>query len=687
MAKLTPDSRNKLLVVLVIIVTLFIGLFDYPNWYNKSIDAINSKYNTKFSHFWNVPFHLGLDLQGGTQLTYEADTSKIKAGEMDSSVEGVRDVIERRINALGVAEPVIQTNKSGDKYRVIVELAGIKDVNEAISKIGETPLLEFKEQNTDAQRDLNDAEKKEMAAKNKEEKATADKALAEALKTDDFDSIIKKYSTPTKTAPLDVSATNAEGAQVSINSDNTAIKYVSEASAEKEIYAAAKITAQGTVYNKVVQDATSYNIVKVIEQKDMGKQVKANHLLICWSGADKCTTSFTKEEAKAKIDELKAKATTDNFVQLVKENSNEPGAAESGGDLGWFGTGQMIKEFEDVAFSMPKGTISDVVETSFGYHLIYKTDEKNITGYGVKVATIHITQKSDILPPQEEWKNTGLSGQHLVNASIEFDRTTNAPHVAIEFNDEGKALFAQITERLTGQRLAIFLDGSPLSIPTVNEPIKEGKAIITGDFTVNEAKLLAQRLKAGALPVPITLVSQQTVGATLGQESVNQSLFAGLIGLALVAVFMIGFYRFKGFLAAIALIIYGILLLFIFKTIPITLTLSGIAGFILSMGMAVDANVLIFERIREEVATGKSLNAALDEGFKRAWPSIRDGNYSTLISCVVLFWLSSSSIKGFALTLTVGVLVSMFTAIVITRLLLKVSISTRVKNIKWLFFE
>ena len=140
-------------------------------------------------------------------------------------------------------------------------------------------------------------------------------------------------------------------------------------------------------------------------------------------------------------------------------------------------------------------------------------------------------------------------------------------------------------------------------------------------------------------------------------------------------------------MAAIALIIYGILLLFIFKTIPITLTLSGIAGFILSMGMAVDANVLIFERIREEVATGKSLNAALDEGFKRAWPSIRDGNYSTLISCVVLFWLSSSSIKGFALTLTVGVLVSMFTAIVITRLLLKVSISTRVKNIKWLFFE
>ncbi|MBI5529872.1 MAG: protein translocase subunit SecD [Candidatus Doudnabacteria bacterium] len=331
----------------------------------------------------------------------------------------------------------------------------------------------------------------------------------------------------------------------------------------------------------------------------------------------------------------------------------------------------MIKPFEEAAFNMATGTISDVVETPFGFHLIYKINQRPTSEYKISRILIRQITSESFTRPEDAWKNTALSGAHLKRAFVEFSPNTNGPQVGLEFNDEGKDLFADITERNVGKPVAIFLDGQPISIPKVNEKITGGRAVITGNFAIPEAKTLAQRLNAGALPVPIHLISQQTVGASLGADSVQKSLKAGLIGLILVALFMIIYYRIPGFLSVLALIAYTALVLAVFKLWPVTMTLAGIAGFILSIGMAVDANVLIFERMKEELKLNKPMGTAIEEGFKRAWPSIRDGNITTLIICFILATFSTSLVKGFAITLGLGVIVSMFSAIVITKYLLK----------------
>ena len=292
--------------------------------------------------------------------------------------------------------------------------------------------------------------------------------------------------------------------------------------------------------------------------------------------------------------------------------------------------------------------------------------------------------EKDILNSQDNWKNTELTGKHLERSIIQFNPNDGSPQVGLEFDKEGAELFAEITERNLGKQVAIFLDNYVISAPTVNSKITGGQAVITGSFDIREAKQLAQRLNAGALPVKISLISQKTVGATLGQESIESSLKAGLIGLVLVASFMIIYYRLPGLLAVVSLIIYGILILAIFKIWPVTLTLSGLAGFILSIGMAVDANILIFERLKEELRRGSPLALAIEEGFKRAWPSIRDGNISTLITCFILIQFTTSIVKGFALTLGLGVIISMFSAVIITKNLLKIT-PKKLENIKWLW--
>jgi protein-export membrane protein SecD len=232
-------------------------------------------------------------------------------------------------------------------------------------------------------------------------------------------------------------------------------------------------------------------------------------------------------------------------------------------------------------------------------------------------------------------------------------------------------LFAELTKKNVGQQVAIFLDGNVLSAPVVNQEILGGRAVITGNFTLEEAKLLARRLQAGALPVPITLVAQQSVGPTLGADSLTKSINAGMVAFLLIAIFAILIYRLPGMAAVVVLVIYAALNAATFKLVPITLTLSGIAGFILSIGMAIDSNVLVFERLKEELKSGLALEPALEEAFKRAWTSIRDGHVSILISCAVLFWFSSSLIKGFALTLALGTVISLFTATVTTRTVLR----------------
>ncbi len=272
---------------------------------------------------------------------------------------------------------------------------------------------------------------------------------------------------------------------------------------------------------------------------------------------------------------------------------------------------------------------------------------------------------------------TNLSGADLIKATPTFGSgKSSGPEISLQFSDEGAKKFADITRRNVGKPLAIFLDDQLLEAPTVRQEIIGGNAVITGQFSVDQVKTIATQLNAGALRVPVKIIDQHSVGPELGQESINKSLIAGVIGLGIVMIYMVIFYGLFGLVADFALIIYSILILAIFKTglfilPPITLTLSGIAGFILSVGMAVDANILIFERMKEELRWGKSRSLALELGFKRAWSSIWASNVSSLITAAILYSLGQSIVRGFAITLAIGVLVSMFTAIVVSRTFLR----------------
>lgn len=268
-----------------------------------------------------------------------------------------------------------------------------------------------------------------------------------------------------------------------------------------------------------------------------------------------------------------------------------------------------------------------------------------------------------------------LTGKYLKpNASVVLDPNTNKPEIAFEWDAEGAILFKNITTRNLNKPLGIFLDNQLISAPTV-QAIIEAKGVIQGDFTLSEANTLAIQLNSGALDVPLTVVERKDIGATLGTDSIRKSMLAAEIGIAAVVLFMLLYYRFPGFIACLALGVYGVIILAIFKLIPITLTLAGIGGVIVSFGMAVDANVLIFERMREELRAGRSLSAAIEAGFNRAWTAIRDSNLTTFIACGVLYWMGgypgAESVRGFAITLFIGVAMSMFSAITITRTFLR----------------
>jgi len=324
------------------------------------------------------------------------------------------------------------------------------------------------------------------------------------------------------------------------------------------------------------------------------------------------------------------------------------------------------------------------------------------------------------------WTPSGLTGQNLSSATVQFDQQSGAPQILLQFDSTGTKLFSQITSQNIGKPVAIFLDGTPLSEPVVQSAITNGQAVITGQFSVQDAKNLATNLNSGALPVPIKLISQQNVGATLGHDSIQKSVVAGIIGLILIILFMIIYYRFPGLLAVFALAIYGFLTFAVFKIgisitavilvgvffflalvsswvfgvlavlaylvlmflgglNPVTLTLAGIAGFILSIGMAVDANILIFERTKEELRLGKDVTLALDDGFNRAWPSIRDSNVSSLITTLILYIFGTPEIKSFAVTLGVGIIISLFTAITVTKTFLKMFVGHNILLHPWLF--
>ena len=427
-------QKSLLLLIGVLVLAAAAGFFVFPSWFSE-------KYR---------PWRLGLDLIGGTHLVYEVDMSVVKTDDRDSIMNGLRDVIERRVNLFGVGEPQVASAHEGNAYRLIVELAGIKDVSAALEQIGSTPLLNFAE-----------------------------------------------------------------------------------------------------------------------------------------------------------------------IVEMPVDSSTSQSASSTA-----------------------------------------------------------ITTKQ-ILP-------TDLTGRYITSATLGQD---NIGRTLFEFslNDEGAKLFEDITARNVNKPLCILVDGAPIfpdepaerSCPNVSEKITGGKAQISGEGITRDAAIqLVERFNAGALPAPIKLISQQTVSATLGVNSLNKALLAGLIGTLAIIMFMLIYYRFLGIFSAIALIIYIILALAIFK-IGVTMSLSGIAGFVLSIGMAVDANILIFERTKEELAKGLAFTSAIEEGFKRAWTSIRDSNFTTIIAALILYYYTSSFVRGFALTLLIGVLLSMFSAITVTRSLLRVSIKNK----------
>jgi len=651
-SKVHKPWKAKVMTLVFLLITIGAFVFDFPQYWNQSAAFVKDKTGLAVPTLSTNVFRLGLDLQGGTHLVYEADMKNIPEKDRDNALSGVRDVIERRVNAFGVSEPIVQTTSTGGVHRVIVELAGVLDVKEAINQIGETPVLEFKEEGEQLDKKPTDEDQTELAKRQKEDRAAAADVLKKAVSGEDFDALVQQYST-------EKTKSQSKGVIPKMTAESTAYSAIAKAVSQNRLKA-------GQVYWKTIESGNTIEIVKV-KNVTTAQNMDLAHILLCFDGKQGCTSKISALDAMNKITKLKSEINASNFSELAKANSTDPSVSSNGGNLGW-GTGEKyVPAFSVAAESLRVGEISESVETNFGYHLIYKKAEKSVPAYEVQHITLKLSQMTDVVPPSSPWKNTALSGKHLNRADVQFDPKTGSPYVGITFNAEGGDLFGKLTEANLGKRIAIFLDGTPISEPTVQSAIYGGQAIITGDFTIEEAKLLAQRLNAGALPVPVTLLSQQTVGPTLGLASLEKSVLAALVGFALVAVYMIVLYRLPGLVAIVALLLFAFVNLLSYRVFGVTVTLAGIAGFVLSMGIAVDANVLIIERLREEFAAGRDLISASDEAERRAWAAIRDGHLTTLISSIVLYWFSSSFIRGFALTLGIGVVLSLFTAVYVAR--------------------
>lgn len=439
------------------------------------------------------------------------------------------------------------------------------------------------------------------------------------------------------------------------------------------------------------------------------EQVDVSHILVSYRSAIAAEASIlrTKDEAKEKIQKIQQRLKGgESFERIAQQESDGPSRKESG-HLGLTGRGETAPAFEKVAFSLPKDAVSDPIETPYGFHIVRVNASPTLSAAHASFDTLSVSspagierantflselQRGDVRSMEEVltirylffslapsgWQDTSLDGKHFRTASVIFDPTTNFPVVGIQFDEEGGKIFQELSRRNVGKRIAIFVGGQLISAPVVQEEIIGGSAIISGSRNVDEARQLSQDLNTGAIPAPIHLVGQRTVEASLGNDSLRASMIAGLVGLALVLLYMIVMYRLLGLVACVSLLCYCLLFLaflklplFLFSGQYVVLTLAGIAGTLLSTGMAIDANVLIFERIKEEFYKGKPLSLAMETGFERSWSAIWDSNLTTMITCVILFMIGTSIIRGFALTLGFGVLLSMFTAITVTRWILQ----------------
>lgn len=733
-------------LVVIVVAALLLGFFDLPGSTQKSIIPFVPESLTE------ININLGLDLQGGSQLDYKIDLRSVPEADRAGIVEGVKTVIEKRVNGLGVAEPNIYMSEMAGETHIIVELAEngtitqediktylnsdkkITELNDddkklislekAKATVGKTIQLEFKEERDS----LDPAEKEKITAKAE----TALEKIKKGLSTYEIVGQEDQQAYPGKVKFETIDYTFESKLPSSIQS---VLKKLEIEEMNKNL-----VEIGGTFAADIdgkMQEQTGFAIIKLLDKKEEVKNTQENHvshILISFEGAEGAESTVTRneDEAYTLIKEIKEKIEKgEDFAVLAQQYSDDASNKDNGGrlDKPVTGDGKYVYDFEQAALALKKaGDISDIVKTTFGYHLIkateIKTDVKE-TQYKYGIITY-----STVPDP---WKETGLNGKHFVHADVQID-SFYQPYVSIQFNEEGAKLFEEVTGRNVDKRIAIFVGGEYISSPRVNEKIAGGSAQISGQFTSEEAKTLAQNLNTGAIPAPIILAGEYTIGATLGQESLQKSIFSGLLGMLIIMLFLMAYYRLSGVMSSIALVLYGLILVFLIKSslhigialllslvifgylvikivnnkdsgwekflsfilacigfffltfllkTGVVMTVAGIAGIVISMGMAVDANVLIMERFKEEIKSGKTFGAALDAGFARAWSSIRDSNFSTLITCALLFYFGSSTIKGFAFTLSAGIVVSMFTAITVTKTLMKSFVGKKIaENLK-----
>ncbi|MCF7918029.1 protein translocase subunit SecD [Candidatus Gracilibacteria bacterium] len=684
-----------LFVVGIAIIAFFIGLpFSFFG---------DNAFSKKLSDF---KVTLSLDLAGGTELDYRIDLSDAMAQNsdddpsndvsLDSITESVRDALEQRVNPAGVGEIIVKRSQVEGEEHVIIQMPPSSNVVKAKQDAERDNRLDFFEEDPEkenAARSEIQGYLAQMTPWNWEVKADEITSKNQFVSLKKIDSRFR-----------DEISDQTLGDKLFAAKPGTFLGDIIETQTEAEYTIAPDGNLQILALPKNV-----LAIVYVKEKNEVPREktekpkVHARHILFAYPEARRAEDGIkykTKEEAKAEaekmLQKLKDEGTTD-FEALAKEFSTENAAQRTGGDLGEFEPGRMVEEFDKAVFAATApGLLPEVVESPFGFHVIEILDtqpEKTESVQEMKVGYEMLAWDLDEL----RWVSTGLSGKQLENARVGYDEV-GQPLVNLLFDNEGADLFAEITGRVASKRcdgtycrLGIKVGGQWITQPTVREKIVGRSSQITGKFTFDGAKDLADGLNLGAIDAPVILSGQMTITPELGHDQLQKSLTAGLYGFLVILVFMILMYRFAGIVASVSLVLYAGIFMTILKVWPeslggpIVLSLAGMAGIVLSIGLAVDGNILIFERLKEEVRRGRGLLQAVDLGFERAWPAIRDSNLTTLLICVILFTFGSSVIKGFAITLIVGTLLSMFTAITISRNLLQFALLWKFFQKPWLF--
>ncbi len=619
--------RTLLFTASIFLISILILSFNVISFSFIGIDLDRGDSDTIFG------LTLGLDLKGGTHLVYEAVPNKNR-DITEEDMEGARKILERRVNSFGISESSVQIvgSGSGINNKLLVQLPGLSDMNINFTIAGGITSEDLK--NSLNEFGYDDIKVTEIESLDGKYLFSGPK-----LKNDNNNGLSTLLNNLDKKYPVSF--------LIAYNSETEEGEEVEVPNLDKVIEAANKIDSESTV------EDLSQGIYRVTMKNFLPVRTEKN------------TRSLDQEKIQ-------------QFIEPFNLIGNVFQASISGGISSWRVSGGVEEA---------KKLIGETAQLEFKERDCLPVENENNEEIWPpdNLSVEEWVQARCVFPNYYEDKAVALSGEDLVDAFPDVQPGIARPVVTIIFDDDGADEFYDLTSRVAKNQdlLAIFLDGEQLIAPSASSGISGGRAFIQGPtFDSQSVKTISIQLKSGALPVGLNLVQERNVDASLGSESLSKSLFAGSLGLVLVLIFMISYYRVPGLVASLSLVFYSLLLLAVFKIIPITLTLSGAAAVILSIGVAVDANILISERTKEELRSGRNIFSSISEGFSRAWPSIRDSNVSTIIICVVLYWFgdrfTTSVIQGFALTLGIGVLISMFTAFTVSRMLMRLISSTSI---------